>query len=91
MLHADSCQEGAGTALLILREAVGCSLCISPVVEEIIGSESHRFAADSRLPDFVPLVVGVLVDIDDINIVLVLPVVGIGGKPSASEGEVDLV
>ena len=76
---------------MILREAVGCSLCISPVVEEIIGSESHRFAADSRLPDFVPLVVGVLVNIVDVDIVLILPVIGIGGKSSAGEREVDLV
>ena len=37
------------------------------------------------------LVVQTLINIGDIDIVLVLPVIGIGSKPRAGEGEIHLV
>ena len=91
MLKAEARQPRPGIAPLVLGETVGGCLCIALVVEEIVGRQAHRLAVDARLADFLPDVVKALDSIDRIDIVLVLPVVGIGGKAGTGEGEIDLV
>ena len=76
---------------MVFREAIGCCLGIAPIVEEVIGCQAHRLAADARLPSFVPDVVQILDPIGRIDRVVVLPIVGIGSKAGTCEREINLV
>ena len=48
MAQIDACQQGAGTAFLILGETVGSSLAVVCVVEDIVGVETIALALEAR-------------------------------------------
>ena len=85
VLEAEACQPRAGAALLVLGEAIGGCLGVALIVEEIVGRQAHRLTADARLPDLVRDVIQTLDSIGRIDIVVVLPIVGVGGKAGTSE------
>ena len=80
----DACQQRAGTAFLVLGEAIGRSLAVVGVVEDVIGIEAVTLALESR-ENLATMPLAQPVEVQ--RALVVLAVIGLDKNARRGEGE----